>query len=168
MQEDLIVGGKIISIAAQKISDKEILINVGGKEVKVELLYYRNNELILKYEGKKFHSFVSEYRGNIYITIDGFNYHLQVKDSDENYSADNRSSGDEEIKSPLPGKVVKICVDEGAKIKSGDLLIIVEAMKMENNIYASCDLIVENIFVEEGESVNTEKKLMKIKPLSTE
>ena len=64
------------------------------------------------------------------------------------------SSGAKEmITSPLPGNVLKIEVEPNAQVKRGDILIIIEAMKMENNILAPHDGIVEKVFVQAGDVV---------------
>ncbi len=57
------------------------------------------------------------------------------------------------IKSPLPGSVFKIPVSVGQTVKRGDLLVIIESMKMENNILADRDGSVKAIYVQIGQSV---------------
>ncbi len=57
------------------------------------------------------------------------------------------------IEAPLPGSIFKIVSKEGDQVKKGDVLMIMEAMKMENNILAESDGIVKTIKVKEGESV---------------
>lgn len=51
------------------------------------------------------------------------------------------------IKAPLPGKIMKILVKPGDIVKKGDVLVIMEAMKMENNVMASSDGVVEKVHV---------------------
>lgn len=64
------------------------------------------------------------------------------------------SSGAKEmITSPLPGNVLKVEVEPNSKVKRGDILIIIEAMKMENNILAPHDGVVEKVFVKAGDVV---------------
>jgi len=58
-----------------------------------------------------------------------------------------------EVKPPLPGIILDICVKEGEKIKKGQVLYVLEAMKMENNIESDFDGIVEKIYRTKGESV---------------
>lgn len=58
-----------------------------------------------------------------------------------------------EIKSPMTGKVISVLVSEQTKVKEGDALIIIEAMKMENRIVAECDGVVSKIKVSKGVSV---------------
>ena len=57
------------------------------------------------------------------------------------------------IKSPLPGIILSISVKEGDTIKAGDRLLMLEAMKMENNIDADKDGVVTKLHVQTGESV---------------
>lgn len=57
------------------------------------------------------------------------------------------------VKAPLPGKIMKINVKAGDIVKKGDVLLIMEAMKMENNVLASKDGVVESISVKPGENV---------------
>jgi biotin carboxyl carrier protein len=58
-----------------------------------------------------------------------------------------------EIKAPMPGLVLKVLVDEGAEIKKGDNLFVLEAMKMENIIKAPADVTVKTIKIKPGDKV---------------
>ncbi len=58
-----------------------------------------------------------------------------------------------QVKSPLPGSVVKVCVNEGQDVKKGDTLLILESMKMENPILAEQDGKVAQIAVAAGQTV---------------
>lgn len=66
------------------------------------------------------------------------------------------------IESPMPGKILQILVKPGEAIKSGQIIIVLEAMKMENSIPATLDGIVNNIFVEEGQTVPADAKLIDV------
>jgi biotin carboxyl carrier protein len=57
------------------------------------------------------------------------------------------------VRSPLPGVVLSINVAAGAAVKRGDVLLVLEAMKMENNIMADRDGTVTSILVNKGDSV---------------
>lgn len=70
------------------------------------------------------------------------------------------SSGQEVIDAPMPGNIWKVLVAEGDEVKSGDTLIILEAMKMENELVAPKDGKVTKIMTTEGTSVNTGDKLL--------
>ena len=64
------------------------------------------------------------------------------------------------IKSPMPGKVVKLAQD-GASVKKGDTIVVLEAMKMEHTVSAPCDGIVK-LFINEGATVGDGSKLAEI------
>ena len=65
-----------------------------------------------------------------------------------------------EIKAPMPGLVVRITVEEGAEVKKGDSLLVLEAMKMENVIKAPGDAVVGKIKVNAGQAVEKNQLLI--------
>lgn len=70
------------------------------------------------------------------------------------------SAGQEVIDAPMPGNIWKILVAEGDVVKSGQTVLILEAMKMENELVAPKDGKVLKIMTSEGTSVNTGDKLV--------
>ena len=69
---------------------------------------------------------------------------------------------DKTIKSPMQGTIQKILVKQGKKVKHGDSLMILEAMKLENNITADKDYIINEILVNEGDTVDSNQPLIKV------
>ena len=63
------------------------------------------------------------------------------------------AAGGVQVKSPLPGSVVKVLVSEGQAVKRGDTLLTLESMKMENAIMAEQDGTVKQIAVTPGQNV---------------
>ena len=59
----------------------------------------------------------------------------------------------EPVKSPMPGNIIRVEVKVGDQIKAGQLLVVLEAMKMENNINAHKDGKISEIKVKQGDSV---------------
>ena len=68
----------------------------------------------------------------------------------------------EVVKSPMPGNVLKINVTPGQKVNEGDVLIILEAMKMENEVVSTKTGTVAQIVVEKGAVVETDSPLVVI------
>ena len=68
----------------------------------------------------------------------------------------------EVIKSPMPGNILKILVSQGQQVKEGETLIILEAMKMENEIVATRAGSVAQIAVSKGQVVETDTPLVVI------
>ena len=67
------------------------------------------------------------------------------------------------VTSPMPGTILDIKTSVGASVKKGDVLFILEAMKMENDIVAPCDGTVASVLVTKGASVNSSDPLAEIK-----
>ena len=66
------------------------------------------------------------------------------------------------VKAPMPGNIMKVNCKVGASVKKGDILLILEAMKMENEILAPCDGTVKQIVAAKGASVNSGDALIVI------
>ena len=71
-------------------------------------------------------------------------------------------SGAGTVAAPMPGTVLDIMVKEGDVVKSGQVCVILEAMKMENELPAPCDGTVKSVNVTKGASVNTADVLVVI------
>ena len=65
------------------------------------------------------------------------------------------AAGAQTIAAPMPGTILKVNVSNGQAVKKGDVLMILEAMKMENEILAPCDATVSSVNVAQGASVES-------------
>lgn len=111
---------------------------------------------------------------NLKITVNGVVYDVQVEEADGSSAvsapapaaapkaaapapkaAAPAAAGGEPVTSPMPGTIVNVPVKAGQAVKKGDVLVVLEAMKMENEIKAAKDATVLSIAVSKGESVNT-------------
>ena len=66
------------------------------------------------------------------------------------------------VDAPLPGNVLNVKVSVGQAVKAGDVLVIIEAMKMENEVAAPCDGVVKQIVTDKGAVVATGDTLLVI------
>ena len=66
------------------------------------------------------------------------------------------------VKSPFPGTLLRLNVKEGDSVKTGDVLCVVEAMKMENDICSPCDGKITAIMASEGRNVVTDEIILSI------
>ena len=71
-------------------------------------------------------------------------------------------SGGESVVAPMPGNILKVNVSVGQRVKKGDVLLVLEAMKMENEIMAPCDGVISAVPVAKGATVNTGDLLVAI------
>ena len=99
------------------------------------------------------------------VTVNGTTYEitLEAVDASEIKSAPAAapaapaptSAGGETVSSPMPGTILSVNVTNGAVVKKGDVLMILEAMKMENEIMSPCDGTIASVAVTKGSNVET-------------
>ncbi|ASI98611.1 pyruvate/oxaloacetate carboxyltransferase [Thermococcus celer] len=70
--------------------------------------------------------------------------------------------GEGVVTAPMPGKILRILVNEGEKVKTGQGLLVLEAMKMENEIPSPKDGVIKKILVKEGDTVDTGQALVEL------
>ena len=155
------------------------------------LKYYTKEEDVLSYcmfpqVSEKFF----KYRANLHkrtftVEVDGKKYKVEIEDKDyvateapktpvaatktvqpaatQNAPAPAASNptGGTQMRAPMPGTVLKLCVANGTKVKKGDVILVLEAMKMENDIASPCDGVI-NYAISKGSSVNTQDLLATI------
>ncbi len=71
----------------------------------------------------------------------------------EGFITKNAGGGTIKVNAPLPGNIFKVLVSEGDAVKKGDVLLVMEAMKMENNVLAEKDGTVSSVKVSVGDAV---------------
>jgi len=100
---------------------------------------------------------VSERDGVAHVEVDGESYRIRVEE-ETRYIIRTRggktAAGGQVLKAPMPGKVVLIEVAVGQSVEPGDGLVVLEAMKMENEFRAVAAGVVKEIRVEVGQAVN--------------
>ncbi|MBL8090545.1 MAG: biotin/lipoyl-binding protein [Anaerolineales bacterium] len=119
-------------------------------------------------DGKSYESFISESDEGWQVLMRGKQYQITVEDEREKRlraaaGGGVAEGGEFNLKAPMPGLVVAIPVAEGQEIKKGQVLIILESMKMQNELKSPKDGIVERIRVKAGESVEQKQALLSVK-----
>ncbi|MFX0085673.1 MAG: acetyl-CoA carboxylase biotin carboxyl carrier protein subunit [Candidatus Hodarchaeota archaeon] len=96
-----------------------------------------------------------------FIHIDGQDYELKrVSELEDEFEAVEEEKG--RLTSPMPGRIVKLLVKPGDRVKKGQELIIIEAMKMENKICAPYNGIVSRVYYPVGDQIEANVALMDI------
>ncbi len=165
-----------------------IKINLEKKEYPVKLNKIKNNYYEFEISQNKYSSFLKnieingkleftindnyysayiseDEKGNAFVSYQGKVFHLNRIDllSSEFLRSEIESAtghNGKNITSPMPGRVIKINVKQGDKVNKGDVLLIVEAMKMENNIASTRDAVIEKVNVSVGDTVDGSASLI--------
>ena len=75
------------------------------------------------------------------------------------------AAGAATISAPMPGKVLEVKVKAGDAVKAGDVLMILEAMKMQSNYKVTSDCRIKEILVQEGDSITGDQTLITLEPI---
>ena len=95
-------------------------------------------------------------------TVNGKTYDIDIKEGTETLSVSNNTGEAKEVKSALPGNVLRIEVSVGDTINENDVLLVIEAMKMETEIKSPFSGVVKSILVEQGEQIQTGQVLVEV------
>jgi biotin carboxyl carrier protein len=146
-------------IEIKRDGDK-IYAEIDGRSYELEASEPEPNVYLLKNEGKIYEIFVSP-RSNLsepfHVRVKSSEFEVNIIDPKRLRSASagaEHGEGLAEIKTAMPGKVVRVLVEQGAEIKTGEGVIVVEAMKMQNEIKSPKDGVVKEIRFAEGATVN--------------
>jgi biotin carboxyl carrier protein len=160
---------KTVQVGPSETSDsEEFLVSVTSEantqESSVRILERTGNRIIVQARDKVY-SVVIEGRDRSSVTflLDGRRIQAKTDLQTKNHGASPLlASANETVSSNFPAKVVKIAAKKEDALKEGDLLLILEAMKMEAQIKAPHDCRVVEIFVKEGDMVEKGKPMMKL------
>ncbi len=163
-QIEVLYDEEPILVEVDSIDNNNYIFNIDNNEYKCILKEYSDDFIRLN---------INSHCQKMYISEDGENgtivntnsFAFKLKRVDILYDTDFFISEDEAgkgniVKSPMPGKVIKIDVNIGDEVKKGSRLLVVEAMKMENNITAPRDGKIAGIGTKEGEMVDGNTSLV--------
>jgi biotin carboxyl carrier protein len=130
--------------------------SVDGVEVSLDMVEFRENTFHILKDNKGYNatliSFNTEEKTMV-INVNGNDYEVSIKDKYDllmqQLGINSKTiSAVQNIKAPMPGLIINISVQEGAEVKKGDSLLILEAMKMENVIKSPRDGKIKKISVQ--------------------
>jgi biotin carboxyl carrier protein len=134
----------------------KVFATIDGRSYELEASEPEPNIFLLKHEGRIYEVHVSPGQPS-QIRIGSNEFEISIYDQKRlrGSGADHEhGEGLAEIRTAMPGKVVRILVETGTEVKKGDGIIVVEAMKMQNEMKSPKDGIVKEIRASEGITVN--------------
>ena len=163
---------KYITVVGEKqflveiIDDKHV--SVDGKVYEVDFESVSGQPVYsLIVDGKSHESYVAQVEDIWQVLLRGRLYPVTVEDERERRLRAAAGSGVAEtgefhLKAPMPGLVVAVPVEEGQEVKKGQVLLILESMKMQNELKSPRDGKVRRIKVRAGESVEQRQTLLSV------
>jgi biotin carboxyl carrier protein len=160
-----------------RLDDKELEVGIDGENVTLNSETFRahvesvtGTPIQLVAIGNEVHRvFVrrGEHRGQFELQIDGFRLKVEALDERaravrELSGASRKVSGPAHLRAPMPGLIVRVNVNEGDQVRVGQGLVVMEAMKMENELRAAAAGIVRKVLVSAGSAVEKGALLLEL------
>lgn len=165
---------------------RSLEIKIGNRTAMVDLASREGNNYKISIDGKIYEAnIVMVERGVYSVLLDGTSYNIElieasdpkkyfvntlfnaydvdVIDAETRYKRSRKTEDalqDNIISSPMPGKVVKLPYKKGDKVKAGETVVVVSAMKMESEYKVNTDRVIKDIKVKEGETVKADQPLV--------
>lgn len=154
-------AGKIEADVKRK--DDSIEVKVGDKAYSFSLLSNELSSYLLSNETQIYRCVAIRNQDDYHFHVNGKAFSFR-EISEEIAASSDSHSGDLRVIAPMPGTIIKLLVSEGECVKKGQPLVIVEAMKMENEVRAAGDAVVEKVLTAPGERVGFGQELIKLAP----
>lgn len=149
------------------IEDEQLVVNGQAKSFSFEVL--RDGYVSLVVDGQSIPVSVEPVGdGRVRVTIAGQRTEVDVKDERDllvdEFGLGAEAAAGGEVRAPMPGLVLEILVEEGEKVETEQGLLVLEAMKMENELKAPSGGIVGSIHADQGAAVDKDDLLIEIEP----
>ncbi|AEA33791.1 acetyl-CoA carboxylase biotin carboxyl carrier protein subunit [Hippea maritima] len=154
-------------IDVKEIEPNKFEVIIDEKSYIVDAQLTESSVYSLIINGKSYEVNLDYKDGLYYVYNEGDLFKIEVMDELKKRMLEKRGGaggleGAYTLKSEMPGKIIDVKVNEGDEVKEGDIVLILEAMKMQNEIRSPKDGKVTEVFVEAGEVIEAEAKLVTI------
>lgn len=158
-----VIEGKEVQIEITK-NNGLYCLTWNGKSFNVDSVRTNQNTFSLLVGGKSYEVTIEKQASNFSIYLNNDTVRLELFDARKvgisAIAKKNIRAGAHEILAPMPGKIIKVAVSKDGQVQEGDPLLIMEAMKMQNELKAPAAGTVKNVYVKEGEAVSSQQVLM--------
>lgn len=160
-------GNEREEVLLEGIGDQRYRLTVGDEQIEFEGIDLGEGRLRLLHGDHVYDLLVHEHeRGRFSIHRRGHRCEMQLLDESQMtrliVGGPAERSGEGAVTAPMPGKVVKLLVGEGSEVEAGQGLVVVEAMKMENQLASNASGTVKSVLVSAGDSVEAGQALVLI------
>lgn len=145
----------------------ELRVTVDGAPMEVDYREIdRLGQVVLLHEGRSYAISIEGTENRVDVTLAGHSFVMELEDERERaalLAARAAAKGGGPVKAVMPGVVVQVLAPEGTAVSAGEPLLVLEAMKMQNEIAAPSDAVVQRVHVEAGQAVSAGDVLVTLK-----
>ncbi len=142
-------------------TSEQSVLEIGGEAIVSSLIWINEHEALLTLDDEDYVVYVAQDDTRIYVHCDG---HTWCVEADHGFgtSGDLSGAGGGQVHSPMPGVVVAVNVAVGQAVEDGDVLMMIESMKMQTEIKATSSGTVSDIHYAAGDSFDKGALLIEV------
>ncbi len=161
------IGNRKAEIALVSKEGNKVSVLIDGQPINVDIIMAENGCCSILHNGNSYNAeLIRNGQGKSYdVNMFHRSYYVDIVDTQAKYLRMRRQSDEQQedsISAPMPGKVAKIFVQEGDVLAPGDIVLVLEAMKMQSNFNVTSACRVNELLVQEGDTVNAGQILVKL------
>ncbi|WP_137822822.1 geranyl-CoA carboxylase subunit apha [Pseudomonas sp. D(2018)] len=138
----------------------QLLANVGEAEIAIRLLRTDGRWAVVELDGIRRR--VAYHQQAQQLWLFGHNGNLELQDITHEPAGGQSGAGSGMVKAPMDGAIVEVLVTEGERVSKGQLLVVLEAMKMEHPLKAGVDGVIRRVQVTRGDQVKSRQLLVEV------
>ena len=153
---EVTIDGKPYRLDLKKVAGRW-LCHLDGREIQMDAVAARRDVLSILIDGKAYEVKRERTAADLHLWVGSARYAAELRDLRSLQSrqrAGGPSKGPQKLLAPMPGKVVRVLLAEGSPVEAGQGILVVEAMKMQNEIKSPKKGIVQKLAAGEGSAVN--------------
>jgi len=155
MTYEVSIDGRTYRLDLEQVEGRW-LCRLDGREIEVDAVLARPNVLSLRIGNQAYEVKCERVASDVHIWVGSRRFAPEVRDprSLRSRVRDIDEHGPRKLTAPMPGKVVRILLAQGAEVEAGTGVLVVEAMKMQNEVKSPKKGTIQRILVAEGAAVN--------------
>jgi biotin carboxyl carrier protein len=155
MTYDIAIAGKHYRLELEPV-ERTWSCRLEGSEIEVDAVLARPDVLSLRIGNTAYEVKCERVGADLHLWVGGVGFTAEVRDprSLRGRARTDQDHGPRKLTAPMPGKVVRLLLGPGAEVEAGTGVLVVEAMKMQNEVKSPKKGIVQKILVSEGTAVN--------------
>jgi len=155
------IGGEVHEIWLAR-TPRNYEMHHGTDRTSVTVREQGQNQLDLEINSVPTRVHVAIHGDEVYVHLDGEAYTLNHLHNLKRFASQEDDRADMVLRAPMPGAVISVAVHAGQAVQRGDVLVVIESMKMETAICATVNGVVQEVLVQQGQTFERDAILVRL------
>jgi biotin carboxyl carrier protein len=164
VEHRFVYRGEDVSVTTATVDAHTITVTVNGEDHTVRVLRHDGARLVFEMDGNIIDTTHAESDAGVEVAYRGRRYVLADPDAELAGGVGAAAASDGILRTPMPGKIVDVHVSAGDRVEAGERLLVLESMKMQNDVIAPYASEVVAVHHEPGDNVDFGDVLVELRP----